>query len=242
MKTHNLTICNKLSNILICAMFSLLISCQEKEEPLAQEEDTTSTIKDIDGNEYDIIEFAGNWWTVQNLRTSRYANGEIIPQVKDDKEWSELESGAFCWYDNNPNVDRPYGKMYNWYAASCCQICPKGWRLPNEKDIEELEKLRFLAPHFSGIYVKSNWADDFTFNAGIRYSDGSFWRTSESGSTWYSGTFRWVQNSAAQDIKIKPTGFLFNKTVFDEGIFFTITEVPLPDPKKGGYIRCIKII
>ena len=57
-------------------------------------------------------------WTVKNLDVSRYRNGDIIPEVKDHKKWVELKTGAWCYYNNDPENGKIYGKLYNWYAVN----------------------------------------------------------------------------------------------------------------------------
>lgn len=49
------------------------------------------------------------------------------------------KSGSLCYENKKENCEK-YGRLYNWNAA--VHACPEGWRLPNEKDWEELE--RFL--------------------------------------------------------------------------------------------------
>jgi len=129
-------------------MFVLItLSCSETEVPIELEseieEDMEEIIErpklyDIDDNEYHIDEVAGREWMVENLRTSRYRNGDLIPNVTDPKLWSELESGAFAWFDNDPNNDEKLGKLYNWYAVTCCPICPEGWRIPTKEEFDVL--------------------------------------------------------------------------------------------------------
>jgi uncharacterized protein (TIGR02145 family) len=135
--------------VLILCMFSafLTISCSEPEVPtdpdeILEEEQEKVVEKpklyDIDDNEYTIDEVAGRQWMVENLKTSRYRNGDLIPNVTDPKEWSELESGAFAWYNNDPENDEKLGKLYNWYAVTCCPICPEGWRIPTKQEYDLL--------------------------------------------------------------------------------------------------------
>lgn len=60
-----------------------------------------STIQDYDGNTYDVIEIGTQLWTVQNLKVTHYNDGEVIPNITDDTEWSNLTTGALCAYDND---------------------------------------------------------------------------------------------------------------------------------------------
>lgn len=56
---------------------------------------------DIDGNQYDTIQIGTQIWTVQNLKTVHYNDGEAIPNVEDNTTWSNLTTGALCAYNND---------------------------------------------------------------------------------------------------------------------------------------------
>jgi len=74
-----------------------------------------------------------------NLRTTRYRDGTTISNVTDGAVWVQLNTRAWCNYQNNPGHDATYGKLYNWYAAANQNICPQGWHLPSDSDWKELE-------------------------------------------------------------------------------------------------------
>jgi len=99
---------------------------------------TYGSITDIDGNTYATIRIGTQVWMAENLRTTRYWNGDTIPNVTDDDAWSQLDvstTGAWCHYDNNPNYEVPYGKLYNWYVvADPRNVCPTGWHLPTDAE------------------------------------------------------------------------------------------------------------
>jgi len=72
----------------------------------------------------------------ENLRTTKYQNGDAIPNVTDSISWKNLTTGAWCYYNNDAsNVQRKYGKLYNWYAATDSRnIAPKGWHVPSDAE------------------------------------------------------------------------------------------------------------
>ena len=57
-------------------------------------------------------------WTLKNLDVSHYRNGDTIPEVTDATTWVNLETGAWCFYYNDPSTGAVYGKLYNWYAVN----------------------------------------------------------------------------------------------------------------------------
>lgn len=97
------------------------------------------TVTDIDGNVYHNVQIGGQCWMAANLKTTRYNDGNSIPNVTDNAAWTQLSSGAWCNYDNNPANDATYGKLYNWYAAADPNICPNGWHVPAEMEWQQLE-------------------------------------------------------------------------------------------------------
>jgi uncharacterized protein (TIGR02145 family) len=81
-------------------------------------------------------------WIAENLNVSRFRNGDIIPEVRDDTEWKRAgDNGrpAWCYYDNVPLNGRIYGKLYNWYAVVDHRgLAPEGWHIPSDEEWEEL--------------------------------------------------------------------------------------------------------
>ena len=76
-------------------------------------------VRDIDGSEYKTIVIGNQTWMAENLRVTHYRNGDPIPNVTGNEEWSRLTTGAYCNYNNttNPDTIATYGRLYNWYAA-----------------------------------------------------------------------------------------------------------------------------
>jgi uncharacterized protein (TIGR02145 family) len=95
-----------------------------------------SNVIDIDGNSYKTVKIGSQIWMSENLKTSRYRNGDPIPIVTDKTAWSGLTTGARCWYDNDSiTYENPYGNLYNGYAATDLRgICPIGWHVPSDTE------------------------------------------------------------------------------------------------------------
>jgi uncharacterized protein (TIGR02145 family) len=99
-------------------------------------------VKDIDNNKYDIITIGTQTWMAENLKTTRYNDGTVIPLITDGTLWrtaSSNTSPAYCWY-NAPNETTnliTYGALYNWYAINTStngnkNVCPTGWHVPTD--------------------------------------------------------------------------------------------------------------
>lgn len=88
-------------------------------------------MKDIDGNQYTSVIIGNQEWTVENLQVTHYNNGDIIPNVTDNSQWSSLTTGAWCYYNNDSQYNIPYGKLYNWYTVNDPRgVAPAGWHIP----------------------------------------------------------------------------------------------------------------
>jgi len=74
-------------------------------------------------------------WMVKNLDVTTYRNGDIIPQVTDPTEFFFINSGAWCYYNNDPLNGATYGKLYNWYAVNDPRgLAPAGWHIPTDAE------------------------------------------------------------------------------------------------------------
>jgi len=100
-----------------------------------------SGVTDIDGNQYPSVIIGSQEWMAENLRTTHYANGQVI-QMQDNylfdtgSSWPMPLWGYFNGDSQNENV---YGKLYNFYAVDHPGgICPTGWRVPTIMDWGDL--------------------------------------------------------------------------------------------------------
>lgn len=133
----------------------------------------TGTVTDIDGNVYQTIQIGNQRWMMENLKVTRYRNGDAIPNVTGSTDWSNLTTGARCAYDNDENNVATYGRLYNWYTADDSrEIAPAGWHLPTDDEWKELEMY---------LGMSQSEAD----NTGYRGTD-------EGGKMKESGTAHWL--------------------------------------------------
>jgi uncharacterized protein (TIGR02145 family) len=93
---------------------------------------------DQDGYAYKTVQIGDQEWFAENLRTTKYNDGTLIPNVTDANAWSTLSTGAYCFYDNKSSNNVIYGNLYNWYAVDTKKLCPVGWHVPAEKEWDNL--------------------------------------------------------------------------------------------------------
>ena len=109
-------------------------------------DNSSGSITDQDGNTYDYLTYGDQVWTVDNAEMVTYRDGTEIPQVTDPTQWSNLTTGAWSYYDNDPTKPR----LYNWYAVMGIhdtepntpnkEFAPEGWHVPTDAEWTTLEE------------------------------------------------------------------------------------------------------
>ena len=107
---------------------------------------SSNTLTDINGNIYETITLGNQCWTVDDARVTSYNDGTEIPvynNVNDDSWISTI--GAVIYQPEATLWDSMY---YNWYAANGIHdnddstanksIAPDGWKVPTIEDWQEL--------------------------------------------------------------------------------------------------------
>jgi uncharacterized protein (TIGR02145 family) len=95
---------------------------------------------DADGNTYTTVTIGTQVWMKENLKVSKYRNGDAIQTGLADATWQTTASGAYALYNNDPANNTTYGKLYNWYAVADPRgLCPSGWHVPTYVEWTTLE-------------------------------------------------------------------------------------------------------
>ena len=99
---------------------------------------TYGSVTDIDGNIYKTITIGTQTWMAENLKTTRYRNGDAIAKVTNNASWASLSTGAFCFNsfsNDEAKYIATYGELYNWYAvADSRKLAPVGWHVPTDAE------------------------------------------------------------------------------------------------------------
>lgn len=96
----------------------------------------SSKVVDIDGNVYNIVTIGTQTWMAENLKTTRYRNGDVI----NDGTGAGTVSGEAApkyWfvYDDDLNNVSTYGRLYTWYTVNDGRsICPEGWHVASDEE------------------------------------------------------------------------------------------------------------
>jgi uncharacterized protein (TIGR02145 family) len=100
---------------------------------------TYGSVTDIEGNNYKTIRIGNQTWMAENLRTTKYNDGESITIVENPQGWSTQAAPAYAWYANTPSLYKDIcGALYNWHAVSTGKLCPEGWHVPSSTEYADL--------------------------------------------------------------------------------------------------------
>ncbi len=199
----------------------------------------TGEVKDTCGNTYLTVKIGSQTWMAENLRTHKYQDGSIIPQILSYSQWQNLNTGAWSWYDLDSAFEVTYGKLYNWYAVTDSSgLCPTNWHVPSFDDWKILEDYATAAScaglqgnlkeagfdHWNPPNGQATDETGFTgLPGGVRQVAGDFEDLGEIGK-WWSSTQ--LFSSSAWSAKLnRSDGELF---LYDESF------------KRGFSVRCIK--
>lgn len=178
---------------------------------------TDLPLTDADANEYKTVIIGEQIWMVENLKTTKYNDGTSIPNLTDNTEWSNLTTGAHCWYDNNTENKDVYGALYNWHTVNTNKLCPIGWHVPSESEWNTLVVFLGGASLASGkLKLTTGWKSPDSgatngsgFSAlagGYRHGyDGTFNDVGYE-SVWWSSTE--LNNSTARSIQLFSQGVM----------------------------------
>lgn len=136
------------------------------------------------------IEIGVQEWATEDLKVTKFRNGEDIPLVTDEQSWVNLKTAAY--------VISPYGNyLYNWYAVNNPRrLAPEGFHVPKDEEWGELGRnyLGFHAgedmkssPFYTPAWDGRNSSDFSALPGGFRDGNtGAFGDLGGYGSWWSS--------------------------------------------------------
>jgi len=165
--------------LLICGIALVstvtLISCKKDD---TQKSESPTKVTDSDGNVYHTVTIGTQVWMVENLKTTKYRNGESIANVTDNTAWAKLLTGAWCDYENEATNSTKYGKLYNWYTVvDNRNLAPTGWHIPTNTEWTTLET-----------YLISNGYNYDGSTYGDRISNNKIAKSLASNIDWFTST------------------------------------------------------
>src|SRR5665648_1280732 len=89
---------SKFWRLLLMTVLVLIIASSCSKSNDSSNPAPSGTVTDIDGNVYHTVTIGTQVWMVENLKTTKYRNGDLIPNVTDGTAWNNLTTGAQCNY------------------------------------------------------------------------------------------------------------------------------------------------
>jgi uncharacterized protein (TIGR02145 family) len=100
---------------------------------------STNQLTDKDGNIYNSVTIGTQMWITENLKTTKYSNGDAIPTTTLDISLESTPKYQWAYGDDSTNI-ATYGRLYTWYAViDSRNICPTGWHVPTDAEWETLK-------------------------------------------------------------------------------------------------------
>ena len=95
--------------------------------------------RDADGYNYPVVQIGDQVWMAENLKTTRYRNGDAIGTTTGAIPNDATSKYQWAYGGNEANVAK-YGRLYTWYAATDSRnIAPTGWHVPTDAEWTILE-------------------------------------------------------------------------------------------------------
>jgi len=206
--------------VLCIVFFCFIVSCKKTDQ---------------NGFEISTIKIGDQTWMSNNLNVDKFNNGDIIEEVKNKDDWEKAiinKKPAWCYYDNDIENGKKYGKIYNWYAISDPRgLAPDGWCIPNNEDW--LKLVNFLGGiEFAGTKMKSmsgwknqgNGSNESEFNGlpgGYRFRNGSFNKLEKC-------IYLWSSTDSS------------NEKYWNIYLRYNSGELGMKEMGDCGYVRCVK--
>jgi uncharacterized protein (TIGR02145 family) len=195
-------------------------------------------VKDYDGNLYTTLKIGDQIWMGENLKTTRYANGDLIGTTDPyNKDISSETDPEYQWaYNGNESNIATYGRLYTWYAVTDNRnVCPASWHSPSDAE------WTILATYLGGVSVAGGKLKE---NGTLHWISPNTGATNETGFTALPGGYRTASGTFS---KIGEYAMWWSVTVSDDLawarylLYNNNSVIVGDDNKKYGYsIRCIK--
>ena len=203
-----------------------------------------STVTDIDGNVYETVIIGDQLWMAENLKVTHYRNGDEIPTGYSNDDWSNLFTGAYAVYDDDPSNAEIYGNLYSWYAIDLeTGVCPEGWHVPTD------DEWTILSDYLGGSDIAGGKLKECTEGS---CPESEYWfspnmgATNESGFTGLPGGCR--GGGSGSYLYLGGSGFFWSSTEYNSNlawfwVLYYDTSVIYRDYDYKGYgssVRCVR--
>jgi uncharacterized protein (TIGR02145 family) len=217
----------------------LVITCSCSKDDSKDDTIVYGTVTDVEGNVYKTVTIGNQVWMAENLKTTKYRNGDLIETTPPGYSISGESTPKYQWaYNRDESNVATYGRLYTWYAATDSRnICPIGWHLPNNRD---------------WITLRDFLGGDNNAGGQLKAKGTSFWNSPNTGATNGTGFTALpggLCHYGAFD-QIGKSGFWWSAASFEsttwEAYFIGMGSdtgliyINIDNMKEGFSIRCVK--
>jgi uncharacterized protein (TIGR02145 family) len=195
-------------------------------------------VSDKEGNNYRTVVLDNKTWMAENLRVTKFKNGESIETTNPSQDISKVSEPKYYWsYNGKDSLSKIYGNLYTWYVIQDPRgVCPEGFHVPSDQEwislinsldgnIEAGAKLK--ETDFAHWYKpNANATNETGFSAlpgGYRDNDGKYYVLGFRG-YWWSSKKNYV-------VMAWNTGLIYNNDILERLDFLK---------KNGLSVRCVK--
>jgi uncharacterized protein (TIGR02145 family) len=228
-----MTIMKMKINFIFLSLLFLAFSCKKDNV-------TENSCKDSDGNTYKTVQIGDQVWMAENLKTTRYNNGDLIDITPEMSSYYARESNPkYQWPANAYEpLAAVYGRLYTWFVITDSRnICPTGWHIPNQQ--EWMILINYLGGYkIAGGKLKET-GDDWWYSPNTGADNSSGFSALPSGDRDLNGYFKVIGGTTrwwSSTIKLDTDSIFTPSLNYDDGVVHLLNT----DPKRGFSIRCIK--
>jgi uncharacterized protein (TIGR02145 family) len=91
---------------------------------------TNPLISDVEGRIYGTESIGTQVWLTENLKTTKFNDGDSIPLVENFGGWRILTSPGYYVFSWSWMEDSWQETLYNWHSVNTGKLCPGGWHIP----------------------------------------------------------------------------------------------------------------
>lgn len=161
---------------------------KQKKAMISIQSKNNNIVNDIDGNVYHTLTIGSQIWMLDNLKTTKYRDGDLIGTTTSATlDISTEINPKYQWsYNGDESNINKYGRLYTWdVIIDSRNVCPIGWHVPCNNEwqllISELKGTNNIKILKKGSYEINkgqfnNFLTDLLslVNNGRRSNDGKF--------------------------------------------------------------------
>ena len=120
---------------------------------------TFGSVTDISGNTYQTITINGKEWMIDDLRVTKFSNGDDINQITGTNNWNNSNCTNPGYIMNSSFLTFGFKVWYNLPAIRDSRnICPNGWHVATDQDYMQVLDVFSARDTTPAYYLTNNWS------------------------------------------------------------------------------------